>query len=78
MTLDAVLGMGIVMKLGPSLDLGLEGRGAVSLSDLNTAARNPDGSYAWRQKIRSNSDPEPYAQAYLVSMSLFAVINYSF
>lgn len=78
MTLDAVLGMGLVMKLGPDLDIGLEGRGTVSLSDLNTSRRNPDGRYAWRQKIHSTSDPEPYAQAYLASASLFAVLNYAF
>ncbi len=78
MTLDAVLGMGLVMKLGPNLDIGLEGRGTVSLNDLNTDARNPDGTYAWRQKIHSTSDPEPYSQAYLGSLSLLAVVNYTF
>lgn len=77
-TLDAVLGAGLVMKLGPNLELGLEGRGTVSLSDLNTNSRNPDGTYAWRRKIHSTSDPEPYAQAYLASASLLAVLNYAF
>ncbi|HRW75460.1 MAG: hypothetical protein H6568_15060 [Lewinellaceae bacterium] len=77
-TFDAVLGAGLVMKLGPDLDIGLEGRGAVSLSDLNTATRNRDGSYAWRYQVHSTSDPEPYAQAFLGSATLFAVLNYSF
>ncbi|MCF8237528.1 MAG: hypothetical protein K9I85_05190 [Saprospiraceae bacterium] len=77
-TLDAVLGAGLVMKLGPDLDIGLEGRGVVSMSDLNSAARNLDGRYTWRYQIHSSSDPEPYTQAFLASVTLFGVLTYSF
>ncbi len=77
-TFDAVLGAGLVMRLGPNLEIGLEGRGTISLSDLNTATRDIGGSYAWRYQIHSSSDPEPYTQAYMSSLTLFGVMSYSF
>lgn len=71
--IEAVVGIGWKKKLGPSLDLGLEGYGTISINDLNSAARATDGSYAWRRPYYLRN--KPYAAAHLASLGLYVVMN---
>lgn len=71
--LEGMLGIGWKKKLGPRLDLGLEGYGTISINDVNSGNRAPDGSYAWRRPYFLRN--KPYAAAYLASLGLQAVMN---
>lgn len=68
------VGFGWNKRLTSSLDVGLELTASGTLTDINSAARNPDGTYAWRFPYYLRG--KPYAPGYLGTICLSGVFNF--